>query len=84
MRDDYFDIYFILLALCSSISLDKGHYATTRVQRLVSAFTERARALKERIAQPATPSTDASSQGFFLTLLLLDDERHHDIYNQIS
>ncbi|KAI9565416.1 hypothetical protein GHT06_009208 [Daphnia sinensis] len=44
-------------------SLDKNHFVTSRIQRLVSAFTDRAKALKERIAQPPTPSTDSSERG---------------------
>ena len=35
-----------------------------RIQRLVSAFRERAQAIKEHIAQPTTPSTDASGKKY--------------------
>ncbi|XP_059350865.1 cyclic nucleotide-gated cation channel beta-3-like isoform X1 [Daphnia carinata] len=44
-------------------SIDKNHFVTSRIQQLVSAFTDRAKALKERIAQPPTPSTDSSERG---------------------
>jgi hypothetical protein len=46
-------------------SIDKNHFVSSRIQRLVSAFTDRAKALKERIAQPPTPSTDSSDHGTF-------------------
>ncbi len=46
-------------------SIDKNHFVSSRIQRLVSAFTDRAKALKDRIAQPPTPSTDSSDHGTF-------------------
>jgi hypothetical protein len=49
----------------TSFSIDKNHFVSSRIQRLVSAFTDRAKALKERIAQPPTPSTDSSDHGLF-------------------
>jgi hypothetical protein len=41
-------------------AIEKNDFLVTRIQRLVSAFRQRAEAIKEHIAQPTTPSTEAS------------------------